>query len=82
MRVKRTVTPLGAYMARRGLFARIAKKLRVDPSYVSRVANGQRHNENVILALELELAKTETKGRKTRRSPGERSAPVKSRTLR
>jgi transcriptional regulator with XRE-family HTH domain len=53
----RTVTLLQAYLLQRGLLARIAKKLGVDPSYVSRVANGQRKNEKIMLAIMAELNK-------------------------
>lgn len=48
---------LRTYMAQRGLYARIAKRLRLDPSYVSRVANGQRQCTRVRLAIEAELNK-------------------------
>jgi hypothetical protein len=39
----------------RGLFQRVAKKLRVDPSYVSRVASGERHSKVVSLVLNEEI---------------------------
>jgi RsbT co-antagonist protein rsbRD N-terminal domain len=39
----------------RGLYVRIARKLRVDPSYVSRVARGDRHSKQVENALRREL---------------------------
>src|SRR5579862_4562684 len=39
----------------RGLYIRIAKKLSVDPSYVSRVARGERHSRSVEDALQQEL---------------------------
>jgi hypothetical protein len=38
-----------------GLYARVAKRLRVNPSYVSRVARGKRQNEDVKRALLHEL---------------------------
>jgi hypothetical protein len=53
----RTVTLFSAYAAQRGLFARLAKKLRCDPSYVSRVANGTRRSIRISLAIEAELDK-------------------------
>jgi len=31
-----------------GLYARVAKKLRLNASYVSRVANGERTSERII----------------------------------
>jgi hypothetical protein len=38
-----------------GLYRRIAGKLRLDPSYVSRVASGDRESEVVLNALLEEL---------------------------
>jgi hypothetical protein len=38
-----------------GLYARVAKRLRVNPSYVSRVADGKRKSEDVKEALLSEL---------------------------
>jgi len=40
-----------------GLYARVAKKLRVNPSYVSRVARGKRQSDDVKKALLQELAR-------------------------
>jgi hypothetical protein len=53
--MRRRVTLLRAYVRQRGLFARVAKRLRLDPSYVSRVANGERHSKRISLAIEAEL---------------------------
>jgi transcriptional regulator with XRE-family HTH domain len=39
----------------RGLYSRVAKQLGVDPSYVSRVARGQRRNADVESALVAEV---------------------------
>src|SRR5256714_15375397 len=39
----------------RGLYVRIAKKLGVDPSYVSRVARGERFSDPVESALRQEV---------------------------
>ena len=39
----------------RGLYGRVAHRLKVDPSYVSRVARGERQSDEVELALEQEL---------------------------
>lgn len=41
----------------RGLYGRIAERLGVDPSYVSRVARGQRHSVEVESALREELSR-------------------------
>jgi hypothetical protein len=38
-----------------GIYTRIARQLRLDPSYVCRVANGQRRSEKVMQALEAEM---------------------------
>jgi hypothetical protein len=53
----RTVTIGRALMLQRGLFARVARQLRIDASYVSRVAHGHRKNESVSKALDAELRK-------------------------
>jgi hypothetical protein len=39
----------------RGLYGRVARQLRVDPSYVSRVARGERRSADIEGALEKEL---------------------------
>jgi hypothetical protein len=39
----------------RGLYGRVARKLKVDPSYVSRVARGERQSDAVEASLEREL---------------------------
>ena len=39
----------------RGLYGRVARQLRVDPSYVSRVARGERQSSEIELSLEREL---------------------------
>jgi transcriptional regulator with XRE-family HTH domain len=41
----------------RGLYGRVAEKLGVDASYVSRIARGQRHSVEVEAALREEVAK-------------------------
>ena len=38
-----------------GIFARVAQNLSVDPSYVSRVANGKRRSPEIAQALAREL---------------------------
>jgi hypothetical protein len=76
----RTVTPIGAYLAQKGLFARVAKQLGLDPSYVSRVACGHRQNQEIIAAIEAELNKVD-KHRKIAQSSGKkRSVTAKSKT--
>jgi len=44
----------------RGLYARVAKQLGVDPSYVSRVARGQRRNLDVENALVAEVQRLDS----------------------
>ena len=39
----------------RGLYGRVARHLDVDPSYVSRVARGERQSEEIEAALEREM---------------------------
>jgi hypothetical protein len=39
----------------RGLYGRVAKQLKVDPSYVSRVARGERQSDDIEASLEREL---------------------------
>jgi hypothetical protein len=39
----------------RGVYSRVARKLRIDPSYVSRVARGERNSADISKALEVEL---------------------------
>ena len=43
----------------RGLYGRVARKLDVDPSYVSRVARGERRSKVIEEALSAELRKLE-----------------------
>jgi hypothetical protein len=39
----------------RGLYGRVARQLKVDPSYVSRVARGERRSDVIEASLEREL---------------------------
>ena len=48
----------------RGIYSRVADKLGVDPSYVSRVARGERESEKVTAALDSELAHIEKRSAK------------------
>jgi hypothetical protein len=68
----RTVTPLQVYFSQRGLFSRVAKKLGIDPSYVSRVANGHRSNDEIEKAIETELKKIRSS------KPARRSSKAKN----
>ena len=46
---------LARYARYRGLYARVARRLGVDRSYVSRVARGERRSKRVEEALRVEL---------------------------
>lgn len=50
---------LRRYRLYRGLYARVARRLGVDRSYVSRVARGQRTSPKVEAALDAELKRIE-----------------------
>ena len=50
-------TALGLASLFRGLYNRVARQLGVDPSYVSRVARGERRSELVQAALAKEMSK-------------------------
>lgn len=64
--------PLNLPSFYRGIYKRVAKKLGCDPSYVSRVARGERASDAVSHALETELSHamvlTNKGGSKLRRS--------------
>jgi hypothetical protein len=56
-RVKSVLKPAPTNLASliRGLYGRVARNLKVDPSYVSRVARGERQSEVIEASLEREL---------------------------
>ncbi len=56
-RVKMILKPAPTNLASliRGLYGRVAKQLKVDPSYVSRVARGERQSDVIETSLEREL---------------------------
>lgn len=47
------------YKLYRGLYSRVARKLGVDRSYVSRVARGERRSSEIEAALKAELKRIE-----------------------
>jgi transcriptional regulator with XRE-family HTH domain len=47
------------YQLYRGLYSRVARKLGVDRSYVSRVARGERRSPDIEAALQAELKRIE-----------------------
>jgi hypothetical protein len=66
----RIVTVRRTFVMPRGLYARIAKQLKIDPSFVSRVAHGHRKHERISKALEVELRKVLAAAQKSiRKSP-------------
>jgi len=69
----------------RGLYGRVARQLKVDPSYVSRVARGERQSDAIESSLEKELrkimalVKTNRKGKSQRKAnPASRKSKKKS----
>jgi hypothetical protein len=57
VRAKSVLKPAPTNLASliRGLYGRVAKQLKVDPSYVSRVARGERQSDEIEMSLEREL---------------------------
>ncbi len=50
-----STTPYNLASLIRGLYGRVARQLKVDPSYVSRVARGERQSGKIEASLEREL---------------------------
>ncbi len=50
---------LKKYLLHAGLYARVARRLGVDASYVSRVAKGERMSQRILAALVAELRRIE-----------------------
>jgi len=57
-------TPYNLASLIRGLYGRVARQLKVDPSYVSRVARGERQSGKIEACLERELRRIMTLVRK------------------
>ena len=53
-----TVGPARLVSLSRGLYARVARRMRCDASYVSRIARGERRSTKVEAALNKELNTT------------------------
>jgi hypothetical protein len=53
-------TPTNLASLIRGLYGRVARHLNVDPSYVSRVARGERQSDVIEASLERELKRIMT----------------------
>jgi hypothetical protein len=58
----------------RGLYRRVANRLNIDPSYVSRVARGERQSREIEAALEDEMRQTLRMLRINRNDRGHRAA--------
>ena len=54
-KISNSGTPTNLASLIRGLYGRVAKQLKVDPSYVSRVARGERQSDAIEASLEKEL---------------------------
>jgi hypothetical protein len=57
----------------RGLYGRVAKQQKVDPSYVSRVARGERQSDAIEASLERELRRILALVKPKRKGAGSRS---------
>jgi hypothetical protein len=66
--------PLNLPSFYRGIYKRVARKLGCDPSYVSRVARGERTSESVSHALQAELSHALFLTGKTSSKPRRRDA--------
>lgn len=62
----------------RGVYHRVAQRLRVDPSYVSRVANGQRRSKHISKALQREIQRSLRELFALERSPSLSAAVLRS----
>ncbi len=58
----------------RGLYGRVARRLRLDPSFVSRVARGERKSKKVETALRRDLAKIMAQFKQNRGRPAHKAA--------
>ena len=54
---------LTSYKLQKGAYSRVAKALRVDPSYVSRVVSGDRKSDKIKRAVLLELSRVHSSGK-------------------
>lgn len=58
----------------RGLYGRVARRLKVDPSYVSRVARGERQSDLIEASLERELKQIMALVRTSHNGAGKKTA--------
>ena len=73
-RIKSVHSPAPTNLASliRGLYGRVAKQMKVDPSYVSRVARGERQSDAIEASLERELKRIMTMVRLGKNGAGRR----------
>lgn len=67
-------TPTNLASLIRGLYGRVARQLKVDPSYVSRVARGERQSRTIEASLERELKRIMSLVKSSRNGRGQRPA--------
>ena len=64
----------------RGLYGRVAKQLKVDPSYVSRVARGERQSDDIEASLERELNRIMAMMKSSRNGNGRNDHKTRAKT--
>jgi len=74
-RLKSVLRPAPTNLASliRGLYGRVARQLKVDPSYVSRVARGERQSDEIEASLERELKRIMAQVRSSSNGSGKRA---------
>jgi len=70
----RSLAPTNLASLIRGLYGRVARQLDVDPSYVSRVARGERQSDAIEASLERELRRIMGLVKMNRDGAGRRAA--------
>ena len=73
----RSAPPTNLASLIRGLYGRVARQLKVDPSYVSRVARGERKSDAIEASLERELKRIMTLVSRNHDGAGNRAAKRK-----
>lgn len=70
----RSTPPANLASLIRGLYGRVARQMKVDPSYVSRVARGERQSDAIEASLERELKRIMSLVRRNHDGTGKRAA--------
>jgi hypothetical protein len=73
-KIATSTTPTNLASLIRGLYGRVAKQLKVDPSYVSRVARGERQSDVIEASLERELRRIMSMVKSNHNGTGRHSA--------